>query len=575
MSCMNAAGIVRKTYRIFFASTAVSTMGIAAMNLVNILIAGIFYGNGGSYVIGLALPVIIFTEIITYFFGVGGGIAVSIRQGQGDKKEASQIFMLAVSGTVLFGILAMLLGGLWSGALLPLFGAKTAAEQAAASGYIRILFLGMPAILLCSVLNVFIRNDNHPKLAMAGVLLSIGSNLLLLWLLIGGLGLPIWGIALAAVLSNLLCVLLYLGYFLSGKSTLRFQKKLSSELLREIARPGFAGSMIFLAQTVLTVLINNVLLNVSGTGGIAAYGVVKYAITLIYAVYDSVNNAAQPMLSVYHGERDRGSIRQTAHIAGRFLAAGAVALCVILWAAAPYVSELFSLDVTAAFRIIGTSCLFSSAAAFLNSVYRTTERTWLSLLFTALDNLLFPTVLMFALVYGFGMGENGVWLALLLSEALTVLVMMLVTKGNLLQIQETPPAEGSVYQTLILNEEANIVALNEEIETFCDRNGINPKKQYYILLCIEEVAVNIIKHGFRDGKPHYIAIRIAAEGEQVLLNIRDDAVQFDPTAQKDADITANAEERDIGGLGIYLVKKVAKEFSYKRVIGFNNLHIVL
>jgi len=61
----------------------------------------------------------------------------------------------------------------------------------------------------------------------------------------------------------------------------------------------------------------------------------------------------------------------------------------------------------------------------------------------------------------------------------------------------------------------------------------------------------------------------------VLLNIRDDAIQFDPTAKVDADVTSSAEERDIGGLGIYLVKKVAKEFSYKRVIGFNNLHIVL
>ena len=61
----------------------------------------------------------------------------------------------------------------------------------------------------------------------------------------------------------------------------------------------------------------------------------------------------------------------------------------------------------------------------------------------------------------------------------------------------------------------------------------------------------------------------------MLLNIRDDAIQFDPTVKKDADVTAKAEERDIGGLGIYLVKKVAKEFSYKRVIGFNNLHIIL
>lgn len=52
-------------------------------------------------------------------------------------------------------------------------------------------------------------------------------------------------------------------------------------------------------------------------------------------------------------------------------------------------------------------------------------------------------------------------------------------------------------------------------------------------------------------------------------------MQFDPTLKNDVDITSSAEERDIGGLGVYLVKNVSKEFSYKRVVGFNSLYIVL
>ena len=172
------------------------------------------------------------------------------------------------------------------------------------------------------------------------------------------------------------------------------------------------------------------------------------------------------------------------------------------------------------------------------------------------------------------MGENGVYLALLISEVLTLGVMALVTRGDFLKLPASDIPAEQIYQALLVNEEANIVALNESIEAFCDSNGISKKKQYYIQLCIEEIAVNIIKYGFKDGKKHYIDIRIVAD-ERVLLNIRDDAIQFDPTAKKDADVTAGAEERDIGGLGIYLVKKVAEEFSYKRVIGFNNLHIVL
>lgn len=571
---MEYQGIIRKTYRTFFIPTAISTMGAAVMSLLNILFAGLFFGNDGSFVVGLALPVMIFTNIITYFFGVGGGIAVSIHQGRGDKKEASQIFTVAVAATAIIGLVTAVGGGLLTDAMLPLLGARSAAEQAVAGGYIRIMFLGMPLLLLCGVLNVFIRNDNHPGVAMAGSLVSIVSNLLLLWLFIGGMGLTVSCIALATVIANGLCVLFYLGYFVSGRSTLGFCQGGWSKRLGEIARPGVSGSMIFLAQTVLTVLINNVLLGVGGTAGIAAYGVVKYAITFIYAVYDSVNNAAQPMFGVYHGEQDPKSIRLTARMAGRILAVGAAALCVVLCVIAPWLSKLFALDVTLAVRLIGCSCLFSSAVAFLNSLYRATDRPALSLVFTVLDNLVFPALLILALVYGLGLGADGVWIALLVSEALTLAAMVLMTRGNVLQTKASEMDPDRVYQTLILNEEANIVALNEEIETFCERNRIDHKKQYYILLCIEEIAVNIIKYGFKDGKKHYIDIRIIA-GDQVLLNIRDDAVQFDPTAKKDADVTADAQSRDIGGLGIYLVKKVAREFSYKRVIGFNNLHIVL
>ena len=124
---MTYDGIVRSTYRKFFVPTAISTMSVAVMNLLNILFAGLFFGNDGSYVVGLALPVVIFANIITYFFGVGGGIAISIRQGRGDRREASSLFTTAVLSTAVLGVLTAVLGGLLSGALLPVLGAKTAA----------------------------------------------------------------------------------------------------------------------------------------------------------------------------------------------------------------------------------------------------------------------------------------------------------------------------------------------------------------------------------------------------------------------------------------------------------------
>ncbi len=569
---MTREAIIKNTFKKFYASIAVATIGTALMGLFNILIASLCFGGNGEYTMGIALPIVILTETIVYFFGVGGGIAASVKQGEGDIEHAQSIFSLSVLSTFCIGILAALVGNLLLPQLMPLLGAQTAAEQAIVTEYLRILFFGMPFTLLVGVMTVFIRNDNSPRFAMLGIVISILTNLVLLALFIGVLELPVYTIALATVIANAVCAILYAFYFLSKKSTIKFSAKLTASSFRDIFAPGFSGSMIFLAQTLLTVIINRILLDVSGTDGIAVYAIVKYAITFIYGIYDSVNHSAQPMFSVYYGEKDQFSTRETARIAAKFMIIGSLLLAVAQVILGIF---FFEKNISVAIILIGISCLFSWSVAFLNSYYRSTGKSKLSVLYIVLDNLIFPAAFVCLFVYGMKLGETGVWLSLLVSELVTILLMLCISRGNVLLLSKTEENKDHIYETLILNQETDIIAINSEIEEFCERHEISPKKQYYIFLCIEEIAVNIIKHGFTDGKEHYIDIKLKVNGDDVMLNIRDDAIGFDPTKKADADITLSAEERDIGGLGIYLVKKISKEFSYKRVIGFNNLHIVL
>ncbi len=569
---MTRETITKNTFKKFYSSIVVATVGTAVMGLLNILIASLAFGDDGEYTMGIALPVMIFTEILVFFFGVGGGIAVSVRQGEGEGERAREIFSLAVVGTLCIGIPVAVLGNLLLPYLMPVLGAATEAEQAIACDYLRIMIGGMPATLLVGVLTVFIRNDNNPRFAMLGIVAALGVNLALLLVFIGLLDLPVYAIALATVIANSVCAVMYILYFFSKRSTVKFTRHIKLACISDIFAPGFSGSMIFLAQTLLTVVINHVLLDTSGAGGIAVYAVVKYAITFIYAIYDSVNHSAQPMFGVYFGERDNASMRQTAAIASKFMIIGSVVLCVAQVALGLF---LFEGEMARAILLIGASCLLSWAVAFLNGYYRATGRSGRSLLYVLLDNLVFPAALTYLFAYGFSLGATGVWLALLVSEALTILLMLAVSRARPLLLREGTEDPDKVYETLILNRETDIIAINSEIEAFCERHGIGPKKQYYIFLCIEEIAVNIIKYGFSDGKEHYIDIKLVVSGDDVMLNIRDDAISYDPTKKVDADVTLSAEERDIGGLGIYLVKKISKEFSYKRVIGFNNLHIVL
>ena len=57
--------------------------------------------------------------------------------------------------------------------------------------------------------------------------------------------------------------------------------------------------------------------------------------------------------------------------------------------------------------------------------------------------------------------------------------------------------------------------------------------------------------------------------EDVYIQLVDSGMEFNPLNKKDPDVTLNAEDRDIGGLGIYMVKKSMDECAYQRIDGLN------
>ena len=139
--------------------------------------------------------------------------------------------------------------------------------------------------------------------------------------------------------------------------------------------------------------------------------------------------------------------------------------------------------------------------------------------------------------------------------------------------------KGPVYQVLIQDKYEDIPRISEEIDSFCEENGVPMKKQYYISLCMEELVVNVIQMGFRKERDNYIDIRVSVlPDQQVALRIRDDAVEFDPTQSREVslgELMDGSHQEDHNELGLLLVKKMAKSYSYKRTVGFNDFMVVL
>ena len=99
----------------------------------------------------------------------------------------------------------------------------------------------------------------------------------------------------------------------------------------------------------------------------------------------------------------------------------------------------------------------------------------------------------------------------------------------------------------------------------CDEMILNQ-----IDLAVEEIFVNIAHYS---GSAEAI-INTSFENDKLEVTFSDSGVPFNPLAKPDPDITLNAEEREIGGLGIYLTKKFMDTVSYEYKDGMNCLRII-
>ena len=85
-----------------------------------------------------------------------------------------------------------------------------------------------------------------------------------------------------------------------------------------------------------------------------------------------------------------------------------------------------------------------------------------------------------------------------------------------------------------------------------------------INLALEEIVANVMLYAYPDNKSGQVMVESWRADDKICFSISDSGKPFDPTQQKEADVTLSAEEREIGGLGIHLVRQLMDEIRYER-----------
>lgn len=124
---------------------------------------------------------------------------------------------------------------------------------------------------------------------------------------------------------------------------------------------------------------------------------------------------------------------------------------------------------------------------------------------------------------------------------------------------------------ILANELSEISKLSEFIEEIGNQFALTPDVIFNLNLVLEEAVVNIISYAYpkEDHEKIYLSARM--NEDSIILVLTDTGKEFDPTTAPETDVTLAADDREIGGLGIFLIRQIMNEVRYERIDGKNVL----
>ena len=147
---------------------------------------------------------------------------------------------------------------------------------------------------------------------------------------------------------------------------------------------------------------------------------------------------------------------------------------------------------------------------------------------------------------------------------------------TMLTIRYTPKQyESTLTETLtIKNDVHEVKRFGDFMKSIVEKLGIDASQGRQLRLAVEEAVVNVIDYAYPMDIEGDITINMMFDGQTLRFQIIDAGVAFDPTAKQKADTTLSVEDRQIGGLGILLVRELMDSINYERTDGKNILTLI-
>ena len=408
------------TYRTLLAFAVPMIISQVFMN-VNFIVDGIFVahavGTDGLSAINIVLPSLLLTIVCATMFGTGGSALVAAQLGAGARRHARQNFSLLVIVAVMLSTLFAVLGLVFLRPILYTLGADDALYPLCTT-YAVPLFLSTPLTMAGLVLDIFLVAAGQPRLAMLSSFIGGLTNILLDYIFLFVLNMGLAGAALATGIGYSVSALVGFYYFgIRRRGTLCLVRPIwRLRAVRDAMGNGASEMVSMLSTGIFMIVMNNTMMRLAGSDGVAAASIVDYLSELLVAVYMGYAEGVAPLTSYNYGRKDRaalrGILRRNLTLIGGFsvciCAACLLIAALITQIFVPVTSHVYELAVTG-LRLYAIGFLFAGFGTYGSSFFTALGDGRTSALLSLCHTLLF--LLGFLLLLPNLLGITGVFMA--------------------------------------------------------------------------------------------------------------------------------------------------------------------
>ena len=306
-------GNIKPIYFKYLSAAFGSAMITSVYSLVDMAMVGQYQGPDGTAALAVVAPVWNIIYSLGLLMGIGGSVIFSTVRGQETQKSGNEneYFTAAVIGSVILAFVSWTAIIFFDKPILLFFGADNSLLSLAKT-YLAPVKAVIPLFLFNQILAAFLRNDNHPELATAGVLAGGLFNVVGDYIFVFTFDMGIMGAGLATAAGSGISFAVMLSHFWSKKNSLVLRKPTGiARKLRKILVTGFPTFFIDIAMGILTVLFNRQIMKYLGSNALAVYGPVINISTIVQCCAYSVGQAAQPIISINFGAKKWQRIKET------------------------------------------------------------------------------------------------------------------------------------------------------------------------------------------------------------------------------------------------------------------------